>query len=178
MSMLLSITGFSLFSLCYIGNDALQVASFGDAEQDWMVFGLAAHLDQTQAATGIQGSRGQHLQEVGRANVVGAGASDEDAAGAKHLEGAEVELLVATQRGLEVAFGFGERRGVENDGVVAAVGGGVVLEQVEGIGLDPFDFGRILVRTVEGGILVGDFQGGAGTVDGGDAGAARYKVEG
>ncbi len=71
--------------------------------------------------------------------MVGAGAGHENAAGAEHLEGAEVEFLVAAEGGIEVALGFGEGGRIENDGVVVAIGGGVVLEQVEGVGLDPFD---------------------------------------
>src|ERR1700722_9891810 len=127
MSVLLSIVLCVLFSLCYVGDDALQVSSFGNAEQDWVVFGLAANLDQAQTAVGVEGSRGQHLQEVERVDVIGAGARDEDAAGAKHLEGTEVELFVAAQGGVKIALGFGERGRVEHDGVVAAVGSGVVL---------------------------------------------------
>ena len=110
--------------------------------------------------------------------MVGAGAGDEDAAGAKHLEGAEVEFFVAAEGGVEVALGFGEGGRIENDGVVVAVGGGVVLEQVEGVGLDPFDLLAFETGLVEGGVLVGDFEGGAGAVDAGDLGAAWSEMEG
>ena len=92
---------------------------------------------------GIEGSGGQHFEEVRLADVVGAGASDQDAAGAEHLEGAEIEFLVAAKGGVEVALGLGEGRRVEDDGVVATAGGGVVLEQVEGVGFDPFDLVRL-----------------------------------
>ena len=143
-----------------------------------MVFGLASDLDQAEGAVGVEGGAGEHFQEIGLANVVGAGAGDEDAAGAKHLEGAEVELFVAAEGGVEVALRFGEGGRVEDDGVVAAVGGGVVLEQVEGVGLDPFDFFAFEAGLVEGGVLVGDFEGGAGAVDSGDLRAARGEVEG
>ena len=89
---------------------------------------------------GIEGGVCKHFEEVGPADVVGAGAGDEDAAGPKHFQSAQVELLVAAQGSVEVALGFGEGGRVEDDGVVAAVGGRVVLEQIKGVGLDPLDF--------------------------------------
>ena len=89
---------------------------------------------------GVKCGTGKHFQEVGLADVVGAGAGDEDAAGTEHLEGPEIEFFVAAQGSVEVALALGERGWVENDGVVAAVGGGVVLEEVKGVGFDPFNF--------------------------------------
>src|SRR5271166_374869 len=122
MSALLSTTVCCLFSLCYVGDNALKVGSFWHGRQNWMVFRLAPNLNQAEAAVGVNRSRGQHFKEVGRADVVGTGAGHQDATGAQHLEGAEVELLVAAQGRLEVALGLGESRRVENDCVVAAVG--------------------------------------------------------
>ncbi len=85
--------------------------------------------------------------------MVGAGAGDEDAAGAEHLESAEVELLVASKRSIQIALGLGECGRVEDDSIVTAVGGGVVLQEIEGVGLDPFD-----LAFIESGVLVGDFE--------------------
>src|SRR5271155_868560 len=177
MSVLLSTTICVLFSLCYIGNNTLQVGSLRDAEQNWMVFGLGAKLNQPQAAVGIEGSRRQHFQEVERADVIGTGAGHEHAAGAQHLQRAEVQLFVPAEGSVEVALRLGKGRRVENDGVVAAVGGGIILEQVEGIGLNPFNL-RLFTVTVEDGVLEGDFERGARTVNSGDAGAARGEVQG
>ena len=89
-----------------------------------MVFGLPANLDQAQGAVGIAGGVGQHFQEVGLADVVGAGAGDQDPAGTQHFQGAQVEFLVAAQGGIEVALALGEGGRIENDGVVALAGGG------------------------------------------------------
>ena len=91
-------------------------------------------------AVGVAGGVGEHFEEIGLADVVGAGAGDQDAAGAKHLQGAQVEFFVAAEGGIEVALALGEGGRIENDGVVALAGGGVVLEQIEGVGFDPFDF--------------------------------------
>ena len=129
-----------IFISLQIAYDALQVGSFWDIQQDGMVFGLSADLDQAQGAVGVKGGVGEHFEEIRLADVIGAGAGDEDSARAKHFQGAKVEFFVAAQGGVEVALGFGEGGRVENDGVVAAVGRGIVLEQVEGVGFDPFDF--------------------------------------
>ncbi len=83
-----------------------------------MVFGLSANFDQAQGAVGVKGGGGEHFEEVGLADVVGAGAGDEDAAGAEHLEGAEIEFLVAAEGGVEIALALGEGGRVENDRVV------------------------------------------------------------
>jgi len=128
-----------------------------------VVIRLSSNLDQTEYAVSITGSAGKHFQEVGLANVVGARAGDENSTWAEHLEGAEVEFLVAAEGGIEVALGFGEGGRVENDGVIALAGGGVVLEQIEGVGFDPFDFAPI-----ERGVLVGNFERRPGAVDAGD----------
>ena len=70
-----------------------------------------------------------------------AGAGDEQAAGAQHLERAQVQLLVAAQRAFNGALGFGEGRRVENDGVERLAGLRPVAKNLEGVGLDPVDFG-------------------------------------
>src|ERR1700678_2122124 len=145
-----------------------------------MVFGLASDFEEAQGAVGVEGGSGQHFEEIGLADVIGAGAGDENAAGAQHFEGAEIEFFVATESGIEIALGFGEGWRIENDGVVLLAGGGVVLEQIEGVGFNPFDFmnlGSVRLGGVEGGVLVGDFESGARAVDSGDMGAARGEMQ-
>ena len=75
--------------------DAFKVRGFGYIQQHWVVFGLATDFDQPNGAMSISGGRGEHPQEIGLADVVGAGAGNEDPTGAKHLERAEVEFLVS-----------------------------------------------------------------------------------
>src|ERR1022692_720957 len=104
-----------------------------------MVFCLSADLGQTQGSMSITGSVGEHFEKVRKADMVGAGARNQNPAGAEHLQGAEVEFFVAAEGGIEIALGFGEGGRIENDGVIALAGGGVVLEEVEGVGFDPFD---------------------------------------
>ena len=173
MSALLSIQKICLFSLTYECYNALKIGSFWHVQEDGMVPGLPPNLDQTQGSVGIMGRFGEHFEKVCWVDMVGAGAGDQDAAGAKHLQGAEVELFVAAEGGIEGAFTFGEGGWIENDGVIALAGGSVVLEQIEGVGLDPFD-----VLAIEGGIPVGDLERGPRAVDAGDVRAARGQVKG
>ena len=141
MSVLLSSNKKPIFSLTYDSYNALKIRSFRDIQKDGMIFSLSPNLGHPQGAMSVTGSIGQHFEEIGLADVVGAGAGDEDAARAKHLQGAQVEFFVAAERRVKVALGLGEGGRIENDGVIALPGSGVVLEQVEGVGFDPFDFG-------------------------------------
>ena len=51
-----------------------------------MVFGLSSNFDQAEGAVGVGGGGAQHVEEAGLVNVVGAGAGDEHASGAEHLQ--------------------------------------------------------------------------------------------
>ena len=92
---------------------------------------------------GVEGGAGDGLEEVGGADMEGTGAGDEDSAGLEHFKSTEIQFFVAAQGLVEIAFGFGEGRGVEDDGVVFFAGVGVVAEEVEGVGLDPLYFAII-----------------------------------
>src|SRR5208283_2938746 len=165
------------FSMYYIGYDALQVGRFWHVKEDRVVLRLAALLEDAHLAACVGCSGAKHPLEFGFADVERAGAGDEDASGPQHLQGAEVELLVAAQRGRHGAFGFGEGGRVEDDGVVLASGGSVVLEQVEGVGLDPFDLAAAVLSQVELLIPLGDFQRGTRRVNRGHALAHARQVQ-
>ena len=117
-----------------------------------MVFCRATLLQNAHGATGISGSSGQDVREIGLADVVGARAGGQDAAGPQHLQGAQVELFVAPESVGQRGAVLREWGRVKDDGVVLATGRGVVLEQVKGIGLDPFKF-----PAIKRGILLGHF---------------------
>ena len=91
-----------------------------------MVLRRSAVLDYAQGLVGILGGVGYDFQEVRGADVEGAGAGDKNPSRPQHLQGTQVELLVAAEGFFEVALGLGKRRRIENDGVVAAVRGGVL----------------------------------------------------
>ena len=146
-----------------------------------MISRLSPDLDEPKSPMGVEPSRGEHFEEIGLTDVVRAGAGDENSAGPQHLEGAEIQLLVAAECGVEIALGFGESGWVEDDGVVAASllsasRGGIVLEQVEGIGFDPFNLLCPQKRLIESGILFGDLERRAGAVDGRNLRAARGEM--
>ena len=75
-----------------------------------MVFRLGAPLQQAQGFVGVPRGFGDHCDEIGFAHMVGARAGNESPAGAKHLQCAEVQFLVAAEGGFEVFAGFGEGR--------------------------------------------------------------------
>ena len=141
-----------------------------------MVGGGAPGLEELDSAAGVGGGGGDYLGELGEGDVVGAGAGDEGSAGAEHLHGAEVELLVAAHGAFGGALGLGEGGGVEDDGVVLLVGGFVLAEQLEGVGFDPVDvcgeFG------VEFAVAVGYFEGAAAGVDSSYVAAVLGHVQG
>src|ERR1700683_1756075 len=101
----------------------------------------------------IFGRGGHYLQEVMRTDKKRAGAGDENPSRPQHLHGAQVELLISSERFFEVALRLGEGRWIKNDGVVAPVGGGIVSQKIEGIGLNPFQ-----VAGVEGGVFFCPFE--------------------
>ena len=55
MSVLLSSIINCFISITYNRDHALQVGSFRDVEQDRMVFGLAANLDEAEGSAGVAG---------------------------------------------------------------------------------------------------------------------------
>src|ERR1035441_5684883 len=125
-----------------------------------MIDGSAPFFQDSHPSSSVGSSRSQHLQKFTLADMKRAGAGHQNPAWAKHLEGAQIQLLVAADGSLQNAFGLGKRWRVEDDSVVLLAGGGVVLEQIEGVGLDPFDLAADVGLAVELFVLLGDFQGG------------------
>jgi hypothetical protein len=68
-----------------------------------VIFGLGADFEEAEGAVGVQGGGGQHSEEVWLADVVRARASNQDATGSEHFEGAEVEFFVAAEGGVEIS---------------------------------------------------------------------------
>src|SRR5215470_1088253 len=138
-----------------------------------MVFGLPTVFQQAKISVDIAAGISDYLEEGGRANVVGAGTGYKDPARLEQLEGADVQFLVAAEGGGELAAGLGECWRIENDDVISRTLGGVVAKQIEGIGFNPLD-----LAMVQSGILVGNFEGRAGTVNTGYRRTVGRKVEG
>src|SRR5580658_9193069 len=113
MSLLLSTSVYCYFSIAYTQYQALEVARFRHIQQNWMVFRCPAVLNDPQRFVGILGGVGHHFEEVGGADVEGAGAGDQNPSGAQHFHGSQVEFLVTAERFIEVALGFGKSRRIE-----------------------------------------------------------------
>jgi hypothetical protein len=88
----------------HAADKALEVVGLGQGEDDGMVRSCGAGFEQGDAAAGVGSGIGDDSGEGLEGDVVGAGAGEEDSAGDKHLEGAEVELLVAAESGVGGAF--------------------------------------------------------------------------
>src|ERR1700677_1146228 len=153
MSVLLSIYDSSCFSSTYSKTGAPQVPRFWDFQKYGMVLRLGPGLQDTKMSVHIAGGLGNHFKKVSRAHGVGTRARHQDPAGAEHLQSPRVGFFVAAQCRFQIALALGEGWGVEDDGVVLLAGAGVVAKQVEGVGLDPFDF-----PAVQGSIAVCDFK--------------------
>src|SRR5713101_1338000 len=121
-----------------------------------MILGLPAIFYDSKASVDIPGGACDHIEILGGADVVGAAAGDQNAAGTQHLERPQVELFVAAKGSFQAALVLGEGGRIEHDGVVPASGVGVVPQQVEGVGFDPFD-----LTAVERTVAVGYLQRGA-----------------
>src|SRR5208337_5160857 len=98
-----------------------------------MILSRSSVLYYAQRLVGVLGRVSYHFEEVGRADVEGAGTRDQNPSRPQHLHGPQVELFIAAQGFFEVALGLGKGRRIENDGVVASAGSGVFPQQVEGV---------------------------------------------
>ncbi len=106
-----------------------------------MVESGATALEVAHAPRGIGGGRSHGGFEIGPAYVMRAGAGNKQTAGTQHFESAQIQFLVTAQRTLDGALALGEGRRIENDGVKCFAGLGPVAENLEGVGLDPVNFG-------------------------------------
>ena len=141
-----------------------------------MVGGGTPGLEELDVAAGVGGGGGDDLGELLQGDVVGAGAGDEGSAGAEHLHGAEVELLVAAHGAFGGALGLREGGLIEDDGVVLLSGGFVLAEEFEGVGFDPVDLGcEVRVQVA---VAVGYFERAATGVDAGYVATVLGEMDG
>src|SRR5713226_5105423 len=160
------------------GDDqALEVVSFGNAENDGMVFGLSTNLQQAQSAPGVGGGRGQHLTKIFFAHVIRTGTGDQHSCGTQHFHRAQVQFFIPAQRGFQVPLAFSKRRGIKNNRVILLPRGGIVFQKVEGVGFNPLNLGTP-ASPVEFFIFFGDFQRRARAVERCDRGTGARKVKG
>ncbi len=139
-----------------------------------MILALGTALEDAQGAVRIEGGFGDQLQHGCLAEVVGAGAGNEDASRLEKAEGAEVDFLIGADGRFEAAFILREGRGVKHDYGELAAGAGVAGEEIEDIGLLPLDIGDAIGGAVG---ARGEERGGGG-IDGFHALAFGGEVEG
>ena len=101
-------------------NGALEVAGFRHGEQDRVVEGLPADLEDAQLAAAGLGRLDEHLPEPGVTEMIGAGAADQNPTWFEEQQGAAIEVGVAFQGLGETAPGLGKRRRIEDDQVKGA----------------------------------------------------------
>ena len=69
-----------------------------------MVLGLGTPFQDAESPAGVEGGLRDDFHKIALGDVMGAGASNEDAAAGEELEGLEIDFLVAAQGGLQVRF--------------------------------------------------------------------------
>jgi hypothetical protein len=127
-------------SLLHFQHQALQVFGLGQVEYDGMVKCGAAALKEACAPRCIGGGSSDCALEIGPSHMMRAGAGDEKATGAEHLERAKVQLFVAAQRAFNCSLGFGEGRRIEDDDVKFLARLRPVAENFKRVSFDPVDF--------------------------------------
>src|SRR5215467_5715438 len=89
-----------------------------------------------------------------------AGAGDQDAARCEKLQRAAINFLVATNSSFKTSARLGECGRVQNDGIDAALCGGVARQQVENVGLAELE----VLNRVGGPVPLRDLEARFGTI--------------
>src|SRR5262249_55840426 len=131
-------------------DEALEIASLGKAEQDWMVHARAAPFHDLQTPLRVRRRRFQDLFEQRFSDVVGAASAEQEPAGDEQLHRSEVDLLIPAQGSLDVSLLASERRWIEDHGVKLPPVFHRISQKVEGVRQDHFD----ILEAVELGICL------------------------
>src|SRR6266850_3708521 len=152
-----------------------QIPRLGDGEVHRMIGRLAPHLDEGDVPSRVGGGVAQHLQELLRSEMVGAGGCGDDRPWRRQTEGAQVDLLVAADGGLDGAGALGERRWIEDEEPEPFLAPVEILQVIEGIALDPF---AALAQSIQGGVAPRQVEALRRDLDRGAAlGAGLQRVE-
>src|SRR5579864_2934492 len=85
----------SVFSLTYIGYDALKVSCFWDSQYARMAFFLATVFQNSNNPVRILARRGENFQQIRSADVIRTRAGHQNSSRSQHLQGAQVQLFVS-----------------------------------------------------------------------------------
>src|SRR5579864_9665014 len=93
----------SAFSLTYMRYHALKVSCFWSSQYRRMVLGLATVFQDTNNPVRILCGRGKNFQKIRNAHVIRTRECHQNSARSQHLQSAQVEFFVSTQRRGKVA---------------------------------------------------------------------------
>src|SRR4051812_10989665 len=133
-------------------NQALKVKCLGHREENGVVGGLRAALENAQGLTRIQSGFGEDFEKHRLAHMVAAGAGHQYSARLQHTQRAYVDVLIAARGVIDLLAGLRESRGIEDDHRIAGVSSRKVVEDV---GLAEFDVVYAICRS----ICAGGFDG-------------------
>lgn len=124
----------------------------------------------------VGGGSGDRAFEIGPTYMVRAGAGEKKAPRAKHLYGAQIELLVAAKCSFNCPFGLGEGGGIEDDSVEDPAGIRPIAKNIEGVGFDPVHLrGEAGAVCLE--IPLGDLKRRSGGIDSRNLGADASQMK-
>jgi hypothetical protein len=128
-----------------------QVSSFRNRQHLWMIHRLPGDRPQRQTPPRIGRGIRKHLQKERLAHVEAAARREQHSSGREESHRAQVDVLVAAERGVDRGPVLGERRRVEDDGVEGLATALEVAQIVEGVGFDERDIRetiacRVLLR--------------------------------
>src|SRR5437773_4890915 len=126
-----------------------------------MVHGLDSPLQNAYPAAGIIGGIGQHFGEEALGHVVGARASNKDAARAKQPHGPVIDFFVAAEGASETFLIFGECGWIQDDCIVLSALLVSFSQEIKNIGLDTF----YVAETVPLSVGSGKLDVGSGNID-------------
>jgi hypothetical protein len=132
-----------------------------------MVFGLAQHAVEDDAASAVPGSLAQHGKELGEPHMKGARCGHQGSAGTEEPHGPQVDFSIASERRSNRRPRLGKGRRIQHHGLEPLPSPFQLSQGIEGVGLPPLD----VVLIVEGRIGLSPRQGLGARID-------RYHVPG
>src|SRR5262245_18002660 len=141
-------------------DEAFQIKGLRYGQDDRVVGGLKAPLQNPNPAPCILSCIRQHFRKHTFAKMMRTGTSNKDAARPQQPHGAVIDFFVPSERAFEAFLVFSERRRVKDDGVVPGALPMPVAEKVKSVRFDRLDVRQTIA------VCIGpdQFNGGPGNV--------------
>ena len=117
-------------------------------EQNRVIPRLRAAIHNHHRTVRVEGSFGNHLQEIPLGDVERARTGHKTAPGTKHLERAQIQLLVSAEGGINIRLLARKGRRIQDNRVEAPALLVRCFQEIEAIGLDPFDILHSIERLI------------------------------